>query len=128
MVVDTSAIMAILNGEAEADAFINLLERDTVRLISAVSVHEAGILVQSRKGDDGAAALDAFIREADFEVRSFDAEQAILARRAFRAFGKGRHAAGLNFGDCTVYALAMASGEPLLFKGSDFSKTDVEAV
>lgn len=127
MVVDTSAIIAMLHEEPEASAFITRLERDTVRLISSVSVLEAGILAQSRKGDDGAAALDAFIREAEFEICSFDAEQAVLARRAFRTFGKGRHAASLNFGDCAVYALAMASGEPLLFKGSDFSKTDVES-
>ena len=127
MVVDTSAIIAMLHNEPEADAFITQLEQATIRLISSVSILEAGILVQSRKGDDGAAALDAFINEAEFEIRPFDAEQAVLARRAFRTFGKGRHAARLNFGDCAVYALAMASGEPLLFKGSDFSKTDVEA-
>jgi ribonuclease VapC len=128
MVVDTSAVMAILHREAEAVEFVFLMEQDTTRLISALSVLEAGILVQSRKGDDGSAALDAFLHEAELEIRPFDAEQAILARRAYREFGKGRHPAALNFGDCAVYALAMASGEPLLFKGSDFSRTDIGAV
>ena len=127
MVVDTSALIAVLNEEMEATAFLEKMEIDTLRLISAVSVLEAGIIVHSRKGDEGVAALDAFLREAEFEIQPFDAEQALLARRAYKEFGKGQHSAGLNFGDCAVYALAVASGEPLLFKGSDFSKTDIEA-
>lgn len=126
MVVDTSAVIAVLNEEAEASTFLEKMENDTLRLISAVSVLEASIIVHSRKGDDGVAALDAFLGEAEFEIQPFDAEQAHLARRAYREFGKGQHTAGLNFGDCAVYALAVASGEPLLFKGSDFSKTDIE--
>lgn len=127
MVVDTSAAMAILQEEAEAGAFLSLMEKDPVRLISAVSIPEAGILTQSRKGDDGAALLDGFVREAELEIRPFDSEQAVLARRTYRQFGKGRHPACLNFGDCAVYALALVSGEPLLFKGSNFSKTDIQA-
>ena len=127
MVVDTSAVIAVLNEEAEAGTMLAKMERDTLRLISAVSVLEAGIIAHSRKGDEGVAALDAFLREAELEIQPFDADQAFLARRAYSEFGKGQHAAGLNFGDCAVYALALATGEPLLFKGSDFSNTDVEA-
>ena len=127
MVVDTSAVIAILNGEADADNFIGKMESDTLRLISAVSVLEAGIIAHSRKGDEGAAALDGFLREAELEIQPFDAEQAFLARRAYSEFGKGRHAAALNFGDCAVYALAVVSGEPLLFKGSELSKSDIRA-
>ena len=127
MVVDTSAIMAILQLEPEAQTFVGLIENASVRLVSAVSILEAGMLAESRKGEDGARELDTFVQQAELHVVAFDEEQASIARTAFRRYGKGRHAAGLNFGDCAAYALARGSGEPLLFKGDDFSRTDVLA-
>ena len=125
MVVDTSAVMAILKQEPDARSYAEVIETAKVRLISAVSVLKAGILATGRKGDEGARELDAFLGAADLEVVSFDGEQAAIARDAFRRFGKGRHPANLNFGDCAAYALAATRAEPLLFKGSDFSATDV---
>lgn len=101
------------------------MEDSAVRLVSAVSVLEAGILAEARKGDDGSRELDAFLKDADLQIVPFDAEQASIARLAYRLFGKGRHPAGLNFGDCASYALAKSADEPLMFKGDDFSKTDV---
>jgi ribonuclease VapC len=128
MVIDTSALMAILQGEPEAPTYVDLIERATVRLMSAVSMLEAGMLAESRKGDQGGIELDSLVRELELAIVAFDAEQTEIARTAFRRFGKGRHHAGLNFGDCAAYALAQASGEPLLFKGNDFARTDVRAV
>jgi ribonuclease VapC len=125
MVIDTSAIMAILQLEPEARRFSELIEQASVRLVSAVSVLEAGILVDVRAGSIGARELDAFLQQAELRIVPFDYEQATIARDAWRRFGKGRHVAQLNFGDCATYALARGSGEPLLFKGNDFSKTDV---
>jgi ribonuclease VapC len=128
MVVDTSAVMAVLQHELEAAAFARAMEADPVRLISAVSMLEAGMLVEARKGKAGSLELDNLLLRARFEVVPFDGEQAQLARLAFRRYGRGRHRAGLNFGDCAVYALAKTRGERLLFKGEDFARTDVEAV
>jgi ribonuclease VapC len=125
MVIDTSAILAILQNEPEAAAFARLIEADPVRLISAVAVVEAGILAESRRGPAGARELDTFLLRSRAEIVPFDADQAAVARHAFRTFGKGRHPAGLNFGDCIAYALARTAGEPLLFKGDDFTRTDV---
>lgn len=125
MVVDTSAIMAVLQLEPEADGFAHAIESDPVCLVSSVSVLEAGILAESRKGADGSRELDAFLRDADFEIVPFDAAQVEIARAAYARFGKGRHPAALNLGDCAAYALSRSSGEPLLFKGEDFPKTDV---
>lgn len=127
MVVDTSAIMAILQQEPEARDFADVIEQAPVRLVSAVSVLEAGILASSRKGEQGARELDAFLSAAKLEIVAFDAEQALIARDAFDRFGKGRHAADLNFGDCAVYALAATRAEPLLFKGNDFPLTDLDS-
>jgi ribonuclease VapC len=124
MVIDTSAIMAILQQEPEAAEFARRIEAAANRLVSAATVLEAGLLAQSRCREAGASELDNFILRGGFEVVSFDAEQATIAREAYRRFGKGRHPAGLNFGDCFSYALSRASGEPLLFKG-DFARTDV---
>lgn len=126
MVIDTSVIMAILQQEDDAQSLAALIEQGETRLISAVSVLEAGILSQSRKGDEGSQALDAFLAAAALEVVPFDLEQSDLARAAFDRFGKGRYKANLNFGDCAVYALAASRAEPLLFKGEDFSATDLE--
>ncbi|MGI9503145.1 MAG: type II toxin-antitoxin system VapC family toxin [Geminicoccaceae bacterium] len=125
MVIDSSAVLAILQREPESERFAALIEADPIRLISTVSVLEAGMLAEVRKGETGALELDNFILRGQFQTVPFDAEQASIARLAFRRFGKGRHPAGLNFGDCATYALASTRGEPLLFKGEDFSKTDI---
>lgn len=125
MVVDTSAIMAILQREPEADAFAQALEQADVKLVSTVSVLEAGILARSRKGERGSGEVDALLATADLQPVAFDIEQAAVARAAFDRYGKGRHPAALNFGDCAVYALAATQGLPLLFKGQDFAKTDL---
>ena len=126
MVIDSSAVLAILQREPESSHFAALIEADPVRLISAVSVLEAGLIAEVRKGEAGALELDNFILRGQLQTVPFDVEQADIARLAFRRFGKGRHPARLNFGDCAAYALASIRGEPLLFKGEDFSKTDIE--
>lgn len=128
MVMDTSAILAILEDEPEAEVFAEAIERDPVRLVSAASVLEASIVVMARHGDAGARELDLFLLKAQAEVVPVTAEHAALGRDAWARYGKGRHAAGLNLGDCFAYALARASGEPLLFKGDNFRHTDVAVV
>jgi len=125
MVLDTSALLAILLDEPERRRFNELIEADPVRLISAANVLEAAIVLESRFGEPAGRELDLFLHRAKVEVTVVDGDQVEIARAAFRRFGKGRHLAGLNFGDCFAYALAVASGEPLLFKGSDFAQTDV---
>jgi ribonuclease VapC len=124
-VVDTSAMMAILLLEPEAPEFARALEGAADRLISAVSVLEAGIVSLVRRGDPGVQRLESFITAAELEVVAFDREQASIARDAFGRYGKGRHPAGLNFGDCASYALAASRALPLLFKGDDFAQTDI---
>jgi ribonuclease VapC len=128
MTLDTSAVVAIIRGEPEKSEFVSLLEQSTRRLISAVSVLEAAMVLEAPKGDEASHILDSFLRKASVQIVPFDHEQLIEARAAFRRFGKGRHPAGLNFGDCASYALAQCSNEPLLFKGTDFSATDVPQV
>jgi ribonuclease VapC len=125
MTVDTSAVLAILLDEAERIEFVSLLEQAPRRLISTVSVLEAAMVLEGRKGEDAGSDLDLFLQRASIETVAFDEEQLRAARTAFRRFGKGRHTAGLNFGDCAAYALARWSGEPLLFKGTDFAATDI---
>jgi ribonuclease VapC len=128
MVVDTSALLAVLLNEVDAPAFRLAMEADPVRLLSAASSVEIGIVIEARVGEAGGRELDLLLQKAAIEVVAVDAEQADLARQAFRRFGKGRHAAGLNYGDCFSYALSQSSGEPLLFKGNNFSQTDVTVV
>ena len=125
MVIDTSALVAILAGEPEQQTFIAAIEGDGVRLMSAASYTEAGIVVEIRFGAEGSRDLNQFVAEAAVEIVPVDREQAEIAREAYRAYGKGNHPAGLNFGDCFAYALAKFSGEPLLCKGNDFPLTDV---
>ena len=125
MVLDTSALLAILLDEPERRRFNELLEADPVRLISAANVLETAIVLESRSGEAAGREVDLFLHRAIVEVTAVDGDQVEIARAAFRRFGKGRHLAGLNFGDSFAYALATASGEPLLFKGSDFALTDV---
>jgi ribonuclease VapC len=126
--LDTSAILAVLLDETERADFVSRIEQAGRRLVSAVTVLEAGMVLEGRKGDDAGSDLDLFLQRAAIDVVPFDQEQLNHARTAFRRFGKGRHAAGLNFGDCVSYALAQWSGEPLLFKGTDFAATDVPRV
>jgi ribonuclease VapC len=126
MVLDTSAIVAILAREPEATSFNAMVEADSVRLISAATLLEASIVIEGRFGTNGGVDLDNWIMVARVQILPVDAILTEAARRAWRRFGKGRHPAGLNFGDCFSYALATARGEPLLFKGDDFSKTDVQ--
>jgi ribonuclease VapC len=128
MVIDTSALLAILQDEPERRAFNEAIEAAEARVLSAASFVEVSIVLESRFGTEGLRDLDLFIERADIEIATVDAEQARMARRAFSQFGKGRHRAGLNFGDCFAYALAMVLGEPLLFKGNDFPQTDVTPV
>ena len=128
MTLDTSAVMAVLLDEPERAEFASLIEQAPRRIISSVSVLEAAMVLEGRKGDDAGFDLDQFLHKASVETVAFDAEQLAAARTAFRRYGKGRHPAGLNFGDCAAYALAQWSGEPLLFKGTDFAATDIRGV
>lgn len=128
MTIDTSAVLAILQDEPERTEFVALIEQAPRRIISTASVLEAAMVLESRRGDDAGSDLDLFLQRASIETVAFEQEQLLAARSAFRRFGKGRHAAGLNFGDCVSYALAQTSGEPLLYKGADFSATDVVRV
>ena len=127
MVVDTSALVAILNDEDERRAFIEAISSAPVRLISAATLLEAGIVMEARRGEHAGWELDLFLHRAGFEIVPVDAEQVEIARAAFRRYGKGRDRAGLNFGDCFAYALAKTTGEALLFKGEDFRHTDITA-
>ena len=126
MVIDASAIVAIAFNEKEAEAFEQRIADDPVRLISAATVLEAGIVIEAKLGEAGGAEFDLWLYKAGVEIVPVDEEQLILARRGWRRFGKGRSPAGLNFGDCFSYALASLKQEPLLFKGDDFSRTDIE--
>jgi ribonuclease VapC len=128
MVLDTSAVLAILLCEAEAPAFADAIAADPVRLLSAASLLEATMVIESRFGEAGGRELDLFIHRAGIVVSAVNAEEVAVARVAFGTFGKGRHPAGLNSGDLFAYALSRTSGEPLLFKGDDFAKTDVVPV
>ena len=125
MVVDSSALIAILLGESEAPALARLILKAPGACISAVSVLETGIVAATLRGTDGVQCVDDLIADAGIEIIPFDAEQAVIARSAFERFGRGRHPARLNFGDCAAYALAASRAEPLLFKGGDFALTDI---
>ena len=127
MVVDTSALLAILRDEPEGPSFAQALEAAADCVLSAASFVEASMVIEARYGPDGLRDLDRLIAKANIEIVAADADQAMIARRAFSRFGKGRHAAGLNFGDCFAYALAEARGSTLLFKGDGFRRTDIPA-
>ena len=127
MVLDTSALIAILADEPEAPAMEAAIALDPVRLLSAASLVEASIVIEARYGGAGGRELDLLISKARVELVAVDSEQAELARDAHRRYGRGKHPAGLNYGDCFSYALAAFRDEPLLFKGGDFSKTDIRA-
>lgn len=127
MVIDTSAIAAVFFNEPDAQHYRERIAEDPLRLISAATVVEAAMVIESRFGEAGGAELDLWLHKAKVEVVAVTAEHADQARRAWRRYGKGRHSASLNYGDCFSYALAALSGEPLLFKGNDFKQTDIEA-
>jgi ribonuclease VapC len=126
VIVDTSAIIAILRSEREAAAMADALDRAEICRMSAVTYVEAAVVTDSNKNPVLSRRLDDLLRDAEIQVESVTAKQAEIARYAYRDFGKGRHKAGLNLGDCFAYALAKEIGEPLLFKGEDFGRTDIE--
>ena len=126
MVIDTSALVAILQNEPETSVFIKAIESADSLRMSVGSFIELSIVIESRLGAEGLRDQDLFLSKAGIELMACNAEQAHIARRAYREYGKGRHAAGLNFGDCFAYALATFLGEPLLYKGDDFVQTDIE--
>lgn len=125
MILDTSALAAILFGEPEAALFTQLIHAADRCLISAANFLELAIVIEAQIGPDAGRQCDIFFRRAGILIEPVSVEQAHIARQAFLDFGKGRHPAGLNFGDCFAYALAKSMGETLLFKGEDFKKTDV---
>ena len=127
MVIDTSALIAILGDEPEALRFEAAIVSDPVRLVSAGTLVETSIVIEARYGEAGGRELDLLLHKAQIEVVPFDQEQAEMARDAYRRYGKGRHAAALNYGDCFAYALCAVRGEPLLFKGDDFGQTDLRS-
>jgi len=125
MVVDTSAIVAVLVDEPDAERFARLIEATPAPAISAVTRVELTFVVEGRKGEPGRVRLERFLEDGGFRIVPVTPTQAEIACEAFRCFGKGRHPAALNIGDCFAYALARESGEALLFKGNDFGRTDV---
>ena len=126
MVIDSSVLIAILLKEPEAEYFTKLLIDANSIYISAVSIVESSMVIEYKKGEQGATQFDELLKIITPTVIAFDAQQASLARTAWRAYGKGRHPARLNFGDCCSYATAKHLNRPLLFKGNDFSQTDIE--
>ena len=128
MVIDSSALIAILRDEPEGAAMLRAMRTATTRLISAVTVLEASMVMEGGWGPDGAMDLDRLLHAFQVETVAFDAKQGELARSAWQAYGKGRHRAGLNLGDCCVYALAELRDEPILAKGNDFARTPIRVV
>jgi ribonuclease VapC len=128
MVIDSSALIAILSYEPEAEGLAAAIQDDPIRLMSAASWLESAIVIEARYGPAGGHKLDELMHVAQIKIEPVTVEQAAAARLAFRTYGKGRHPASLNFGDCFTYGLAKVSGEPLLCKGDDFSQTDITLV
>ena len=125
MIIDTSALVAILGDEPERKGFTLAIEQAESCAMSVVSFVETSMVIEARHGADGRRDLDLLIAKAQIELAPVDADQALVAREAFRQYGKGRHPAGLNLGDCFVYALAKVLNQPLLCKGRDFIRTDL---
>jgi len=125
MVIDTSALVAVFLGEPERHQFLKAISEAETRRISAANALETGIVLEARRGEAAGREFDLFLHLAKVEVVPVDADQVEIARLAWRRYGKGRHPAALNFGDCFAYALARTLGEPLLAKGSDFAQTDL---
>ncbi|EYR80462.1 type II toxin-antitoxin system VapC family toxin [Shinella sp. DD12] len=127
MVIDTSAIVAILGNELKAETLRRTIVADTVRLVPATCVFEARMVLVSQRGEHALAEIDLWLTKIAADVIAVDADLVDVATQAWLTYGKGRHPAGLNFADCFSYALAKRSDEPLLFIGDDFSKTDIQA-
>lgn len=127
MVIDTSAIVAILRSEPEAARLEGALVSDSIRLVPATCVLEARMVLVSRRGEHALAEIDLWLRKIEADIIPVDAELVDLATQAWLTYGKGRHPAALNFADCLSYALAKRADEPLLFIGKDFAQTDIEA-
>ena len=128
MVIDTSAVSAILRGEPEANEASRLIADAGRRVMSAFSLLESSLVITARKGPAGERELDLLVHKAGIEVVALTAEHVEIARGAWSKYGRGHHPAGLNIGDCCSYALSKYLGEPLLFKGSDFAQTDVDGI
>jgi ribonuclease VapC len=126
MAINSSAIVAILCFEPDADQFAAAIQDDPNRLMSAASLLESAIVIEARYGLAGSEQLDRLINTAQIKIEAVTIEQVAVDRLAFRTYGKGRHPAGLNYGDCFAYALAKVLDEPLLFKGDDFTQTDIK--
>ncbi|MCY3837608.1 MAG: type II toxin-antitoxin system VapC family toxin [Gammaproteobacteria bacterium] len=127
MIVDSSALLAVLYRESDADLYQEAILTASPCRMSVANLLEVSIVVESRGGAEAGHELDAFLAHAEIEPAAVTAEHLEAARQAWRRFGKGRHPAALNFGDCFAYALARVAGEPLLFKGDDFAHTDIQA-
>ena len=127
MVIDTSAIVSIIFAEPDAEQMATAIDAADQRLVSAATALEASVVIESEMDDTGRIELDLLIYRARIEIVPFSADQFEIARRAYRVYGRGRHPAGLNLGDCFSYALSKSTGYPLLFKGDDFRQTDVVA-
>ena len=125
MIIDTSALVSILDQEAEAERLVRAIAAASERMLSAANLVETGIVMQVRRGDEAARDLDLLLAKLKIDIIPVSGKQANLARKAFQHYGRGRHPAKLNFGDCFAYALAKDSSAPLLFKGNDFSQTDI---
>jgi len=128
MVIDTSAVVAVFLNEPERNHFLEQIVQADKRLISAATVVEAGIVLEARQGPAVSRDFDLFLHEAGIEIVSVDETQAAQARSSFRQYGRGRHPAALNFGDCFTHALAVVSGEPVLAKGNEFRRANLQIV
>ncbi len=128
MVIDTSALLAIFLSDPERQNFLELIRQDGSRLLSAPNALETAIVLEARRGVVAGREFDLFLHRLSIEIVPVDAAQVEVARAGWRKYGKGRHPAGLNFADCFAYALSKTSGEPLLAKGDDFPKTDVQCL
>jgi ribonuclease VapC len=126
MVVDSAALLAIMFLEPEAQRFTQLIQASRAPLLSAANFLEASILIESRRGIVKRDLFDTFVAESGIRLQPVTRAQAVIARDAYRRFGRGNHPAGLNFGDCFAYALAKERNLPLLFKGEDFARTDLD--
>lgn len=126
MVIDSSALLAIFLAEPERKLFLDSIFQAETRMISAANVLETGIVLEARRGESAGREFDLFVVRTNIQIVPVDGEQAEIARSAWRKYGKGRHPAALNFGDCFAYALAKFTSEPLLAKGTDFAATDIE--
>jgi ribonuclease VapC len=127
VILDTSALLAVLLDEADGEIFARAIQGATICRLSAATFVELFMVLESHAGDTGVREGDTFLRELGVRIEPFSEEQAFIARQAYSKFGKGRHPARLNLGDCFSYALAKTTGESLLFKGNDFRQTDVRA-